>query len=193
MENIQVAPEGQEVEKKDREELKTETPEVKETEEVKEPAEAPVADEVDNEALIQAQDELITKLTTERDNYKSGMLKAKGKLPEEEVKPDLSDDERLRAIIKEEFYNSEIAKAQKEKDDLLAKVLRENKELKTAHRNSAKANVSVGSGVEDKKVETSAISPELTKQLTDRALKLGQDPKKYIELYLKNSRNKLTT
>lgn len=192
MENVQNASEGQEVEKKDQEELKTDTEEGK-TEEVKETTEAPAVDEVDNEALIQAQDELITKLTTERDNYKSGMLKAKGKLPEEEVKPDLSDDERLRALIKEEFYNSEIAKAQKEKDDLLAKVLRENKELKTAHRNSAKANASVGSGIEDKKVETSIISPELTKQLTDRALKLGQDPKKYIELYIKNSRNKLTT
>lgn len=174
---------------KTQEELKTE--EVQDTSE--ETTEAPAVDEVDYEALVKAQDEIIVKTSADRDNYRKMALKYK-KGEEPEVKPELSDEDRIRNIVKEEFYNSEIAKAQKIKDDLLAKALRENKELKTAQRNFGKANISAGGrGAEEKKSETSSLSPELTKQLTQRAMNLGQDPKKYIELYLKNSRNKLTT
>lgn len=66
---------------------------------------------------------------------------------------------------------------------------RENRELKVANRNSGKANLSAsGSGSEERNSEVSPLSPELKSELIARANKLGFNPEKYIETYIKNSR-----
>jgi hypothetical protein len=117
----------------------------------------------------------------------------------------LSQNPDEQALIQYHYENSiqksglsiEAIRTDLEKSQALAnagRIQRENKELKTAQRNSGKSNLFIGGGgAEEKKSETSPISPELTKQLTKRAMDLGQDPKKYIELYIRNSRTKSTT
>jgi hypothetical protein len=184
-EDTQIASKGQEVEKKDPEELKPNTEEVK-TEEVKETTEAPKVDEVDYEVLIKEQSDKIAKLETDKDNYRKMALKYKkdSKEEPEDVEPELSGDERIRAIVKEEFYNSEIAEAQRKKDELLTKLVRENKELKVANKNSVKSNISSGGGgAEEREVPDNSISPEKLNELYAFADAAGLDRESFMKRY----------
>ena len=84
--------------------------------------------------LIAAKDAEIAKLAEERDNYRRGMLKAKGKLVED-VEPENEDDNsRVKRLVQEALYDEKIGKAQAEKDGLLTKISKENEELKNALR-----------------------------------------------------------
>jgi hypothetical protein len=183
-EETQIASEGQEVETKDQEELKTEDKVETKSEET---TEAPAVDEVDYEALLKEKDEKIAKITADKDNYRKMALKYKK--GEEEVEPELSDEEKLRAIVKEELFNSDLAQAQREKDDLLAKLVRENKELKIANKNSVKSNLSpggVGYDSSKKDEEKSEFSPQKIAQLKRRAVERGIDPEYYVKIARKN-------
>ena len=84
------------------------------------------------ESLLEEQ----LKTAEERDNYTKGLLKAKGKLPEDEE--DLEpEDERIGRIVAEQLASSKYAQIEKAKEDLIKKTLSENAELKKALTNKA--------------------------------------------------------
>ncbi len=153
-----------------------------------EAAAAKAKEEVNQPSEIEKQlaekDALIEKLSTERENYKKGMLKAKGKLPKEDEEEDEEDiDAKIERKVQEKMLDTELAKAQKEKDDLLKKTLARMKELETAFKNRDQiATSDTGSGSESKfTVKDNVLSDEKLKQLKA----LGWNDKK-IELFKKN-------
>ena len=124
-----------------------------------------------------------SRLLEEKDNYKNAYLKEKRKkegiVDDEDV---LNDDDRLRKIAREEMSNSRLAEIARERDLIIKKALRENKELKLAQLN--KTNVSpanIGTSSEGISVTSTSITPEQmayfkSKNFTD----------KDIERYKKN-------
>src|SRR5690348_15635483 len=87
----------------------------------------------DAEAKIAALEAEKAKLLTERDNYKTAYLKDVKK--DGSRNPEETDEERARRIVREELMNSQISKIDSEKEALLQKALKENKELKLAQLN----------------------------------------------------------
>lgn len=148
---------------------------------------APAQQEVDYEAILKAKDAELAQVRTEKDNYKKGLLKAKGKLPEDEHLDDgqLEDmDERFRRIAREELLSTKEAQIQAEKDAALVAVLKRNRELELAFKNRNQIGAGTAQGTnQDKpehKVETFFSQDQLT------ALKAkGWDDKK-IEAARKN-------
>ncbi len=126
-------------------------------------------------------------LATERDNYKIGMLKAKGKAPTETLAPeDETDEERQRRITREEIANSQIARNNAEREELLKKVLKENKELKLAQANKTPVASATGSHSESAGVSDTLLTPEQEKYFRG-TLKWSD---KEIESYKKNLQKK---
>ena len=141
----------------------------------------------DYEAQLSAKDAEIARLSVESANYKLGMLKAKKDKKEEELGIDESDDEKFRRIAREELANSQLEKLQGEKDEILRKALKENKELKLAQLNKTDVPASVGSHSEGKQVQDTLVTPE---QMT-HFKKMGWSEKD-IQRY-KNNLSRLTS
>ncbi len=99
---------------------------------------APSATEVDYEAVLAEKDAELAKVQQEKENYRKGLLKAKGKLPEEH-QSDADDPEELEALIdrkvSEKLLNTKEAQLQAEKDQALKAVLKRIKELEIALKN----------------------------------------------------------
>lgn len=133
------------------------------------------------EKKLAEKDALILKLSTERTNYKKGMLKAKGKLPEEEEEEDL--DAKIERKVQERMLDSEITKIQQEKDALLKTTLARMKELETAFKNKDQMSTSdVGSSNGSKfTVKDNVLTDEKLK-----ALKAMGKNDAWIENYKKN-------
>lgn len=145
---------------------------------------APAVTETDAEVKIAALEAEKSKLIEESANYKLGMLKAKGKIKEDE---DLEEttEEMVRRISAETLANSRLAEIAREQDTILKAALKENKELKLANHN--KTNVtppaSMGTHTESAPVADTAITPE---QLS--AFKARGWTDKDIERYKQNLR-----
>lgn len=109
----------------------------------------------DPEAKLAALMEENEKLSRERDNYRKGLLKAKGKLPEADEDDDeslsLSEPSKLNALIeskvREQLLATESEKAKAQVAEYAKKLARENKELKLALANKPSlATASIGTG-----------------------------------------------
>lgn len=100
--------------------------------------------DVDYQAELTAKEEELNKVRIERDNYRKGMLKAKGKIPDDysqdDDKPDL--DDLVAQKVQEALLATKEAQIEAEKQQLLAKMAKENSELKIALANRSQ----VGSG-----------------------------------------------
>lgn len=114
-------------------------------------------------------------------NYKLAYLKEKKK--NESIDPDETDDERIRRITREELASERISEIDKEREALLQKTLKENKELKLAFQNKIPDKSSGGSHNENIEVKDTILT---TEQLT--ALKARGWTDKDIERYKKNYR-----
>ena len=112
-------------------------------------------------------------------NYKIAYLKEKKK--NEQIDPDETDEERIRRIAREELANERITAIDSEKEELLRKTLKENKELKLAISNKTNVSASSGSHTESIPVTGTQITPE---QLAAFKAKGWSD--KDIERYKKN-------
>ncbi len=142
-----------------------------------------VSTEIDAEARIAQLEADNKKIAEERDNYRIGMLKAKGKITDPEFnEDDETPEEKTRRLIREEIANSKIAQNNAERDTILAKALKENKELKLAQLN--KTNISpaaVGTSNESTPVTSTSITPEQMAYFKSRNF-----TDKDIERYKKN-------
>lgn len=144
----------------------------------------------DYEVILKEKDSKISRLSADRDNYRTGMLKYK-KLAEDNPNDESLNEERMKNMIKEEMVNSEIFKEQAEKTAIIETLAKENKELKIAIANKSQISSLPGG---------SSSSPDITvEQMTDDQKayfeKIGKeigvkiDPKKFLE-NLKRSQSK---
>ena len=143
--------------------------------------EAPVeASEVDYEAVIAEKDAKLAKVQQEKENYRKGMLKAKGKLPAEDETDDVPPEnwrEEARRIAREEYLTTQEAQLQAERDDAFKAVIKRNKELTVAlkNRGSISATSAQGSNQDKPEFKTdSFFSPEQIQQFKAK----GWDDKK---------------
>ena len=130
----------------------------------------PIAPEVDSEAVISQLLDENKRLETERDNYRRGILKAKGKLPEEEVDASEEDlDARIERKVSERLLETQWAANQKRLEEELKKQARENKELKKSLANRSQlSSTGQGSGQAEMSVPDSSLSPDMLQQLKAR-------------------------
>lgn len=140
----------------------------------------------------EALQERLAKVEQERENYRKGMLAAKGKKVEDDDIEIYSDtpkipEETIAEIVRKELaakeLDSEHKKLLKQKEDLLQKVLRENEELRLATIAKTKATAPISTGGSSVREETTASfwTPE-----QEAALKAkGLDPEKVRENYVK--------
>lgn len=146
--------------------------------------EAPVKSE------LEVANEQIAKLTEERDNYKTVALKRLGKLPgdaafiqkeveepkEGEPKKELSVEDQVKLSLMER----EIQAAQKAKDEAIAKLARENSELKLALKNQPNLSIGGDSGASTA-TKDNVFTPVQIEALRQKAIRLKADPEKFIQ------------
>lgn len=141
--------------------------------------------EVDYAAIIEAKDAELAKLATEKENYRKGLLKAKGKLPDDDHSVndgDETEDERISRIVNQTLLQTKEAQIQAQKDEAYANLIKRNKELETALKNRQQISAtSTGSNSEkaqsDIKHDT-FFSPEQIQALKAK----GYDDKKIESL-----------
>jgi hypothetical protein len=132
----------------------------------------------DYEAVVVA----LTQAESDRDNYRKGLLKAKGKLPDEQS--DEGDDDKMRRIVAEELAKTQVFQLQAKKDEIVKKALKENKELKVALKNRTQIANNAG-GASQAEAEVKVES--LPKDLLEYAKKRNLDPAK-LAANMKNYR-----
>lgn len=138
----------------------------------------------DYEAKIAQLEADKVKAIEEGANWKVAALKAKGKLPTESLdEDDETQDEKMRRIAREELAQTKVSAIDKEKEDLLVKLAKENKELKLANMNKTTVPASMGTHSESIPVTDTLVTPE---QLS--AFKARGWSDKDIETYKKNLR-----
>lgn len=145
--------------------------------EAEEAAKAPTEAEAKILALEAEKNAILERET----NYKLAYLKEKKK--NEQLDPNETDEERIRRITREELAAERITAIDSEKEELLKKTLKENKELKLAFQNKIPDKPSGGSHSENIEVTSTILTPE---QIT--ALKARGWSDKDIERYKKNYR-----
>lgn len=138
------------------------------------------ATEVDYEALLSQKDAELAKVREEKDNYKKGLLQAKGKLPKEDYM-DNNQPEDMEAIIErkvnEKLLSTREAQIQAERDDALKSLLKRNKELEVALKNRGQITSTSAQGSNQDKPEgktDNVLSNDQIKELKKR----GWDDKK---------------
>lgn len=117
------------------------------------------AAEVDYEAVLAQKDAELAQVRTERENYRKGMLKAKGKPVESSGdEEDETQEDMVRRVTREELSRTKEAQLQSEKDALIAKTLKRNKELEVALKNRGQILSTSAQGSNKEKPEGKADS-----------------------------------
>lgn len=128
--------------------------------------------------VLELQAELI-KTQADRENYRKGLLKAKGKLTPEEL---AEEDDRIRSIAREEFLKTKEGDIQQKLKDANERLIKENRELKTANKAKAGTQAQAAGGSQSTEVITNSPlseefraglvakgwTPEMIKQLEDK-------------------------
>ncbi len=113
----------------------------------------------ENETKIAALEAEKAKLIEEGSNYRLAYLKEKRKNEGPDIEE--TEEEKTRRIIREELAAGRMTEIDKEKEALIQKTIRENKELKLALSNKGGTHESTTSHSEqDKKVMDTLVTPE---------------------------------
>lgn len=129
-------------------EKKTETATAQQgVEEVKSPA--PVASEAKADGLdladaLEKTLEALSRTETDRDNYRDGLLAAKGK--KSVAREDETDDEKIARIVSEQIAQTEQTKTNAQVIEQTKQVIRRNKELELALQNKGTAGTGSSQG-----------------------------------------------
>lgn len=144
-----------------------------------EKTEIPAVTTEDAEARIAVLESEKAKAIEEASNWKLAALKNKNKGTQSE---DESEEDRIARIVQEKLSETKIAQIDTEKEVLLKKLAKENKELKLAQLNkNGTPPAAIGSHSETVAVKDTAITPE---QMA--AFKARGWSDKDIERYKKN-------
>ena len=117
------------------------------------------APEIDELEMVSVLLDNLKKVEAERDNYRKGMLKAKGKISEpEDVEEDL--DAKLDRKLEERFAANKVLQAQAQLEETVRKQAKELKEAKLAlaNRSQLKSSASI-SGDATVDVPDNILSP----------------------------------
>ena len=137
--------------------------------------------QTDLEKALAEKDAELAKIAQERDNYKLGLLKAKGKILEEEPleKSELTVAELVAQEVKNQLFSTKENQLQAEKDSILQQALKENKELKVALQNKQGISTAPsGSSSDNSTASSNYFSSEQITELKAR----GFDDKKIQRL-----------
>lgn len=139
-------------------------------------------------AELKARDEKIAKLSQDRDNYRTGMLKYK---KEYEANPDdkTLEEEKIRQIFKEELLNTDLARAMAEKDAFVQKIAKENQELKIAMQNKSQiSNMPGGSSQPENDTRVEQLTEEQRAHFEKISKEIGVkiDPAKFLDNWNKS-------
>lgn len=142
--------------------------------------------EVDYEAELTKKDAELAKVRAEKENYRRGMLKAKGKLPDEDdiSSNDEDIDAKIDRKVEEKYLATREAQVLAEKDALVIASAKKIKELSLALKNRSQVSSSTGQGSNQDRPEVRTDSTLSEDQLSSLRAK-GWDDKK-IELFKKN-------
>lgn len=142
-----------------------------------------VSETPDYEMMLSDKDNKISKLTADRDNYRTGMFKYK-KLAEENPEDETLNEERIKQMIKEELVDSELYKTQLEKEAIIKTIATENKELKIALANKSQiSNMPGGSSSPNEDIKVDGLTTEQKAHFEKISKEIGVniDPKKFLE------------
>ena len=143
-----------------------------------------VTPEVD---IIAEKDAEIARLREERENYKTVALKRLGKLDGDAEFMDKESGLTVEEQIKQALLERELAQAEKDKDAEIARIKKENAELRLAAKNQPSQPIggSTGGTTETK---DNVFTEDQLADLRKRALRLNADPEKFIENAKRNFR-----
>ena len=112
--------------------------------------------EVDYEAELNRKDAELAKIREEKENYRRGLLKAKGKLPEEDdnFSNDEDVDSKVKRLVQEELLKTKEAQALAEKEVLISVMAKKNKELSLALKNRGQITNTSGQGSNQETLES---------------------------------------
>lgn len=114
------------------------------------------AQEVDYEALLAEKDAELIKVQSEKENYRKGLLKAKGKIPDDYQSDtdNIEDaDSRTRRIVEETLLSTRESQLHSEKDAVLKAALKRIKEVELALKNRGSVTSGTGEGSNQDKPE----------------------------------------
>lgn len=147
--------------------------------------------EVDYEAELARKDAELAEIRNEKENYRKGMLKAKGKLPvEEDVDSQIPEeglDSKVKRIVQEQLLATKEAQAQANKDKFIADMAKKNKELTLALKNRVQVTSPSGIGSNQEKPEGKADNFFSNDQIATLKAK-GYDDKKIEALKVNMSK-----
>ena len=144
----------------------------------------------DYEAILIEKDNSISRLTADRDNYRTGMLKYK-KLAAENPDDSSLTQESVKQMIKEEMVNSELFKVQLEKDTIIKTMASELKEAKVALSNKSQiSNLPGGASQPENDISTSQLTEDQKTYFDKISKEIGVkiDPKKFLENWKRNEK-----
>lgn len=145
------------------------------------------ASEIQSEDLLEvleAKDAELVKIREEKENYKRGLLKAKGKLDEDDDSDSPDIDTLIDRKVNEKFLASKETQLLKEKDEAIKALAKRNRELETTLKNRSQISTGVSQGTSEEnvvKVSDNILSAEQIKSLKAKG---WNDDK--IELFKKN-------
>src|SRR6185312_1145563 len=143
--------------------------------------------EVDYEAELAKKDAEISQIKKEKENYRKGMLKAKGKIPDEDDNSSNVDediDSKVKRLVQEQLLVTKEAQAIADKENLVKDLARKNKELTLALKNRGQVTSTSAQGSNNDKPEVKTDKVLSNDQLSALKAK-GWDDKK-IEEFKKN-------
>ena len=111
--------------------------------------------EVDYEAILKAKDDELAQTRTERENYRKGMLKAKGKLPDEDDNSSNEEDidAKIERKVQEKLLSTREAQLQADKDKVISDMAKKLKETTLALKNRGQISTSSGQGSNEDRPE----------------------------------------
>ncbi len=138
-----------------------------------------IAPSEDAEAKVAALEAEKATILEREANYRAAYLKEKAKNREPDI--DETEDEKFRRIAREEMAQASVSKIDVEKESLLKKLAKENKELKLAQLNRTDIPASTTTHTEGQGVKDTLIPPDQLAQFKA----MGKDDK-WIANYKKN-------
>jgi len=141
--------------------------------------------------------ERLAKAEEERDNYKTGLLKEKGKITEDEL---INDENRetvnmvIDKRVKIALLDSQIVQDKIKERELTERLLKENKELRVALKSKSQpTNTGQGSGSdEDKEIKKDFFSKEQEAEIFAKFPNIAKNPKglEMLKANILNNRTK---
>ncbi len=149
----------------------------------------PITTEIDYEAVLAQTKAELAKVRDERENYRKGMLKAKGKLSSEDSTDTESEgttEALVERLVQEKFLSTREAQLQADSDATVMKLAKRNKELELALKNRASVTTVSAQGSNSDKA-TITTDDYLSKDQLNALKAKGWDDKK-IEQFKANAK-----